>query len=526
MKYLPIDLSTFSTMMTGNYVYVDKTEYIYRLFSGGSRLYFLARPRRFGKSLLISTLKELFLGNRTLFKGLWIDSSDYEWITYPVIHLDFSNIGHDTPEDLKKSLTLRLQEIGAEYNIHSDAFPTINDHITFLVRQLAQTNPVVILIDEYDKPILDHISDLEKALSMRKTISGIYDTIKSMDAYIRAVFVTGVTKFAKTSIFSGMNNLNDISFDKQSAQLLGYTQEELINYFDKHIDDLAKNENRSRDEILNDMKQWYNGYRFSELSINVYNPFSTMYYLSKQRLANYWFKSGTPTFLIHLIQKQYIDLEKIPTAAIKSDSLDTFDINDIPLIPLLFQTGYLTIDDYDPKNKKITLNYPNYEVEESFTKHIVRSLAHATMPTIETITDRLITAINKQDFDNFCLILKGLFARIPYSIRIDKESYYHSLFQFLMNLLILETQSEVLTHEGRIDTVIRTDTHIYIFELKINKTPQEALDQILHKKYYEAYTVYKKPIILIGLSFKTDDEHIDITYITQNCMQNSLYEKS
>src|SRR5436190_22485133 len=228
MKYLSTDVSSFSIMMTGNYIYVDKTEYIYNLFSGGLRLYFLSRPRRFGKSLLISTLKELFLGNRELFKGLWIDSSDYQWITYPVIYLDFGTIGHDTAENLKKSLSLRLQEIASEHNIQMNEFPTISDHITFLVKNLAKINPVVILIDEYDKPILDHINDPKKAYEIRQVIAEMYDAIKGMDAYIRASFITGVTKFAKTSIFSGMNNVNDISSSPQGAQLLGYTQEELI----------------------------------------------------------------------------------------------------------------------------------------------------------------------------------------------------------------------------------------------------------------------------------------------------------
>ena len=516
MKYLPLDLSTFSTMVTQNYVYVDKTEYIYHLFSGGSRLYFLARPRRFGKSLLISTLKELFLNNRELFKGLWIDSSDYQWIKYPVIHLDFANIGHNTPDDLIANLSWKLKEIATLYNIDLSSAPTIHAQLNYLIEQLARNNKVVILVDEYDKPILDHINDLEKANNMRRTIAGIYDTIKSMDAYIRAVFVTGVTKFAKTSIFSGMNNLNDISFDKQSASLLGYTEQELINYFGSYIDGIAKHENRSPDEVLDDMKRWYNGYQFSKLPVKVYNPFSTMYYLSKQELTNYWFKSGTPTFLIHLIKKQYIDLEQIPTASIKTDSLDTFEIDNIPLIPLLFQTGYLTINDYNPKNNKITLNYPNYEVEESFTKHIVASLTDTTTTTIETTTDRLLNALNKQDLDNFCSLLQALFARIPYTLRSNKESYYHSLFQFLMNLLILETHSEVLTHNGRIDTVIQTDEYIYIFELKINKIAQEALDQILSKKYYASYLLNDKPIILVGLSFTTNEEHLAVSHVSQS----------
>ncbi len=367
LKYLPIDLSTFSTMITGNYLYIDKTEHIYNLFSGGSRLYFLSRPRRFGKSLLISTLKELFLGNRDLFKGLWIDSSDYQWSKHPVIHLDFANIAHDTPEDLKKSLIQRLQEIAIEYNIYFDSFSTTHDQISFLIKQLSQINKIVILIDEYDKPILDHIGDLEKADQMKKTIAGIYDVIKSADAYIRAIVVTGVTKFAKTSIFSGMNNLNDISFSEISASLLGYTQDEIIRYFPEYIQAVATQENVSYDEVLATMQKWYNGYRFSKSSVKVYNPFSVQYYLSKKELANYWFQSGTPTFLIHLLKKQYIDLEHVSQVELRPENLGTFELSDIPLVPLLFQTGYLTVVDYNHKNNKIMLNYPNYEVEESVT---------------------------------------------------------------------------------------------------------------------------------------------------------------
>lgn len=515
MKYLPLDLSTFSTMITGNYIYVDKTKHIYNLFSGGSRLYFFSRPRRFGKSLLISTLKEFFLGNRSLFKGLWIDSSDYQWTKHPVIHLDFANIGHDTADNLQKNLSWRLQEIAHEYNIDISAAPSVHAQLGSLIKQLAQTNKVVILIDEYDKPILDHISNLEKADEMKKAIAGMYDVIKSMDEHIRAIFVTGVTKFAKTSIFSGMNNLNDISFSPQSAELVGYTQDELIHYFSEHIDAIAHTNQTSRDDVLTTMKTWYNGYRFSELPIKVYNPFSTLYYLSKNKLANYWFKSGTPTFLIHLIQKQYVDLEQIPTAAIKSDNLETFTLDNIPLIPLLFQAGYLTINDYNAKNDKIVLSYPNYEVEESFIKHIVVSLTNATPVVVDTATDKLLKALSINDLGTFCSILQTLFSRIPYTLHIKKEAYYHSIFQFLISLLILESQSEVLTNIGRIDSVINTDTYIYIFELKINKKPQEALEQILTKKYYESYTMHNKPIVLVGLIFNTKNDNFTVTYISK-----------
>src|SRR5579863_7159787 len=239
MKYLSTDVSSFSTMRTGNYIYVDKTEYIYNLFSAGKRLYFFSRPRRFGKTLLISTLKELFLGNRKLFKGLWIDSSDYEWVQYPVIYLDFSLIGHESAQDLKKSFSATLRKIAAEYNIALGDLPTINDELSQLVTELAKINKVVILVDEYDKPILDAITDLEKAESIKKVIATIYEVIKALDQHIRALFITGVTKFAKTSIFSGMNNLDDVSLDPRSAQLLGYTQEEIVDHFSDYIHAVA-----------------------------------------------------------------------------------------------------------------------------------------------------------------------------------------------------------------------------------------------------------------------------------------------
>jgi hypothetical protein len=354
------------------------------------------------------------------------------------------------------------------------------------------------------------------AEEMKNAIRGMYDTIKGLDEYLRAVFVTGVTKFAKASVFSGMNNLNDISFTDTSATLLGYTQEELTHHFAAYIQAVADKENISFDEVLATMKQWYNGYQFAESAAKVYNPFSVHYYLARKELANYWFQSGTPTFLIHFIKQQYADLETLFDEELKIEQLGTFDLEHIPLIPLLFQTGYLTIDQYDKKTRRFTLKYPNYEVEESFTKYIVSALTDAKITTVDSAAAQLRRALNQHDLERFCSVIQSLLAHIPYSLHINRESYYHSLFHFLMTLLILETQSEVLTNRGRIDTVIQTNDMIYIFELKVNKKPEEALQQIIDTKYYERYALYNKPIILVGLVFKTKDKDVSVSYISQN----------
>jgi hypothetical protein len=287
MKKLPVDVSTFEIMISKGYVYVDKTEYIYNLITQG-RYYFLSRPRRFGKSLLISTLKELFLARRHLFEGLWIDKhSDYDWQEYPVIHLDFSVIGHDTPEELKLGLLWSLNRIAERNGIQIQQAPSPGLQLQALVEKLAEKNKVVILIDEYDKPLLDHLKDIPMAEAQRDVLRSFYETIKGLDAYLHAIFITGVSKFSKTSIFSGINNLNDISWDSESAQLLGYTSHEVVHYLSEYIEIIANRDQLTIGQINDIMKAWYNGYRFSEKDVRVYNPFSILYFLKKKKLANY-----------------------------------------------------------------------------------------------------------------------------------------------------------------------------------------------------------------------------------------------
>jgi len=509
MKLLPTDVSSLDTMIKKNYLYIDKTQYIYNLFQKGSRFYFLSRPRRFGKSLLVSTLREIFLGNKKLFTDLWIGKSDYAWQKYPIIELDFSNIAHRTPEHFEKDIVTRLQEIAHAYTLNFQLNSIPETALRELVTALAVTKKVVILIDEYDKPIIDHIGNLEEATKYQAILRSFYTTVKSLERHLHFVFLTGVSKFAKTSVFSGINNLNDISLKPEAAQLLGYTHEEIQYYLHSYCENFAQKINKSSEEIIQSLTSWYNGYRFSELPTKVYNPFSVLYCLHDKKFQNYWYASETPTFLITLLKKQYEYIENVEESELSPESFGTFELDDIPLVPLLYQTGYLTLKDFNEETGLFKLGFPNFEVKESFTKFIVITLAQASISTVDVALSKFRIALKNNDLDLFFTTLQQLFAHVPYSIL--KESYYHSLFQFLLRLLSLNAQSEILTNTGRIDTVLVTKTNIYIFELKLNKSPKVALQQIKDKKYYEQYLANGKQIILVGLSFmhKNNEMHLE-----------------
>jgi hypothetical protein len=516
MKDLPVYISSFDTMRAGNYIYVDKTEYIYNLFKTGlSHYYFLSRPRRFGKTLLIWTLTEFFSGNRALFKDLWIDSSDYTWPVYPVIRLDFSTIVRDSIENFKESLTNELDRIAAKYG-YELTLRLPQERLKELIDLLAQRNKVVLLIDEYDKPILDNLTDLPLATELQKTLRGFYDTVKGMSHNLRAVFITGVSKFSKTSLFSGLNNLNDISIKLEAAQLLGYTQGEIIKYFKDYLTNFERKKEIDEGLLLEQLCIWYDGYRFSKEEVKVYNPFSVLYCLKDQEFNNYWFESGTPSFLIPLFKNQYTSLEEVSEFEISPSSLGTFDLEHIPLIPLLFQTGYITISDYNQQTNKFKLDYPNFEVEESLKRYIVATLSYASAPLVDKVIAKLREALKKKDLDYLCSALEQLLAQIPYTLHIERESYYHSLFHFLMNLLSLQPQSEMLTNRGRIDTVVALSDRIYIFELKLNVPAKKALEQILEKQYYQCFLMQPKPLVLVGLAFNLMPNKIVVTYAAQD----------
>ncbi len=519
MKRLPIDVSDFRTMIEGDYLYVDKTKQIYDLITQG-RFYFLSRPRRFGKSLLVSTLKEIFLGEKDIFDTLLIGKSNYSWEKHPVIHLDFSSIPHETVQSLETNLVNRLALIGQQYDIILQDRSKPEVALYELVTKLGKKSKVVILVDEYDYPILKHITDLEKAVEIQNVLRNFYTTIKGLDGYLRFVLLTGVTKFSKTSIFSGLNNLNDISLDLMGSTLLGYTEHEVERYFSTYINLFAQEKKRSIKSIMAEMKDWYNGYKFcgNKVAERVYNPFSVLYYLYKQERKNYWFESGTPSFLISLLKKKYHDkaLDDFDKVIISDEAISAFDVEKIPLMTLLFQTGYLTIKSYDNQYHMYTLSLPNEEVRISLHKYLLSIASDIDKPKIDLLVFEIKKTLEDSNIALFIAHLSTLFAGIPYHLIVNNEAYWHSLVHIIATLIGFEVLSEVATSKGRADCIMVLKKQIFIFEFKFNGTGQEALEQIQDKKYYEKYLIKHKQITLVGISFNYKDKELMLDWIKKD----------
>jgi len=461
MKNLPRDLSTFETLITQNYLYVDKTEHIYNLYATGDRYHFLSRPRRFGKSLLISTLKELFSGNKELFKDLWIAQSDYSWQKYPIIHLDFAAIAQRTPHDLSSGLNFHLDEIAHAYSLSLEDCSLPEEKLVALVTKLAHYNLVVILIDEYNYPLLGHLASIKLATEQEKILKNFYGVLKGLDAYLRAIFITGVSKFSKSTIFSGVNNLIDSGMSSAGANLLGFTDDEIKYYFHDHIASFAAAKKRTQSSIIKEMKQAYNGYRFNQLPITVHNPFGVLYYLKEQELRNYWYESGTPLLLVHLLDKQLNTLETIGSVEFDSETLDVFDMNNIPLIILLFQTGYLTIKNYNKLTNKFILDYPNQYVEEAFKRNVLEALAHTNSVTVEQTLTLCKNALITNTMETLKDALENFFANLPLPLSLEPKEYFYIIFTILFSLLNDTIVSEVIKVKEIIKIIIKTSQTLY-----------------------------------------------------------------
>ncbi len=490
-KLLPIGISDFKKLREENFIYVDKTEYIYKLITEGGNYYFLSRPRRFGKSLLISTIRYLFQGKKELFKDLYIyDKWNWEEI-YPVVRIDLSQITIKKEEEFQDQMELILKEIGKEYKYKYERKYKASGNLNLLIKRCYEyyNKKVVILIDEYDKPILDNIENKQEAEKIREELKGFYTTLKGLDEYIKFVLVTGVSKFAKVSLFSGLNQLKDISLDERYGNICGYTQEELEIYFKEYLEGVD----------LEEVKEWYNGYSF--LGERLYNPFDILLYLDSKKFKNYWYKTGTPTFLIKLIKSRRYDITKLENMVVREDILEKFDIEEIRIEALMYQTGYLTIKEAYKKEygEEYRLGFPNKEVRISFNEDILPLVLKDEVR--ENIADKIIEILKGEKLEKLREQIEVLISNISYVHYKGESSYVIAIFSLLYSTG-LNVITEDNTHKGRIDlTVIVNKGIVYIIEVKVIEREEEkgkAIRQIQEKEYYKKYMNYEK-IYIVGI---------------------------
>lgn len=511
---LPIGIQAFETIREDGFVYVDKTPDIFRLVTKG-RFYFLSRPRRFGKSLLVSTLRCLFQGRKELFAGLWIDrKSNWKWEQHPVLVFDFNRIDHTTPEALGLGLAWRVEKMAEEYNIELSA-PSLNEKFGELIIGLHQQSKqgIVVLVDEYDKPLIEHMGRGEEGLKIAKDNRDILrrflGVLKSDDVApaLQFVLVTGVSKFSKVSIFSELNNLDDITMQGAYATLCGYTEEELQKNFKEHLNDFAKKLEWEPEKLLHRLREYYNGYRFSENELRVYNPFCVLKALREQQFKDFWFESGTPRFLVDLLKEQNYPLPNIDGMETEESDFSTYDLDNLNPSALLFQTGYVTIQGFN--DGFYTLGYPNREVKIAFLKFIWKSFGSNSNGSTAVLFRDLYRTLQEHNIEEFFEIAKTLFAGIPYVLQAQRdEAHYHSLFYVMMMAAGADTKIEILTNRGRIDMVIEFADTIYLIEFKCNQSAELALQQIQDKGYPEKFQRQNKALHLLGINFSSKDRNI------------------
>ncbi len=509
MKRLPIGIQAFDDLIQEQYIYVDKTQYIYNLITTG-KYYFFARPRRFGKSLLISTLAAVFSGKKELFEGLAISKLPYEWKQYSVIIISFSDIPFATPEELEEKIKNYLRRIAHEKNVELNSTFSSGELLQTLVIELSKKEKVVLLIDEYDYAILKYVHDKNKAAYIREIIKNFYTVIKGLDQYLKFVFLTGVSRFTKTSIFSGLNNLNDITLSEKYNVLVGYTKEEIVNSFSEHLAAAVDDMNLSFEDIIEKITLWYDGYLFcrNNNAIKIYNPFSLLLLLDKHDFSNYWFETGTPTFLINLLKEKNYPVQRFERIEATAAELGQFDIDDIDMKTLLFQTGYLTIKSVDTESHNYILGYVNKETIDSLGGYIIKSMTGIDRSGVSSLIAKVSKSFQYLDFNKAFESLQEFFAQIPYTIQIADEKYYQTIFYLIFKMMGANIIVEKPTNIGRIDAVLQTKDHCFIIEFKINVSAQKAMKQIEAKKYYQPYLSLGKKIILVGIIFDTTERNV------------------
>ena len=522
LQKLPVSQSDFKFLRTNNYLYIDKTSYVHQMLTTGEQYFFLARPRRFGKSLLVSTLYEVLAGHKELFANLAIAKTDYDWQPHGVIKLDFSMLEVQNVANFNIEFSEMLVKIidKYEFQITIDFSRPISAFRNIVYALHAQFGHVAVLIDEYDSPIVQKIDYPEQALQLRDNLQALFRTIKGLGQLINFVFITGVTSFSKAGLFSGLNNLAILTLDDKYNAICGYTDAEIDHYFTLYLADWAQKTNLDPVRLREQLKDWYNGYSFSETIATVYNPFSITNAIAKNKFENFWTQSGTPTFLINELKKKYRTSEykllNPEEFEITNSDLGAFDIGMVSLPALMFQTGYLTIVHYDTARDAYQLGYPNHEVRTAAQRYLLAALTDSNASTISSTALQLWTAWNNGNIDTALSLLRTLFAKVPYPLHVKLESFYHSLFQMICTTANIKSQSEYNTSHGSIDMVLDLPKILYIVEIKFNQTAQIALAQILDKRYYEPFVDQNKPIILLGLNFSKTAGKFELTHDYQN----------
>ena len=503
LKACPIGIQTFSKIIEGDYLYIDKTQYIHDLVHSKIQFCFLSRPRRFGKSLFVSTLHSYFAGEKELFKGLTIEKYEKEWKKYPVLHFDMSLGKHMDEERLEDFLRSRLETYEEEYGITEPA-KQVNDRLTNLIQTAYQQTgeKVVILIDEYDAPLLDVMHEEVMLPKLRNIMRNFYSPLKGNDRYLRFVFLTGITKFSQLSIFSELNNIANISMNEQFAAICGISKEELLAQMGGHIHRIAEKYNVSDEEMLRMLTQKYDGYHFSWPSPDIYNPYSLLNAFTFNKLDNYWFGSGTPTYLIEMMRKFNTQPSELNSIEALAEDFDAPTEYLQSITPLLYQSGYLTIKDYEPFVGLYSLGIPNKEIEVGLMRSLLPNYVQGinVLPGNTTIA-KMYLALRKDDMDGALRLLQTYLSTIPQCDNTNYEGHYQQMLYVIFSLFGMYVDVEVRTADGRVDIVMQSPSKLYIIEVKINRSAASALEQIEEKEYFKRFALLPLPRVLVGINF-------------------------
>ena len=504
-RLYPIGIQTFSKIREGNYLYIDKTAYVYRMTHSASSYMFLSRPRRFGKSLLTSTLHSYFSGRKDLFHGLAMEKLEKEWTEYPVLHFDMSTAKHADSEQLLQELNLKLYGYEQIYG-RLDEEVNPNQRLMGLIkRAYEQTGKkVVVLIDEYDAPLLDVVHERENLDVLRNIMRNFYSPLKACDPYLRYVFLTGITKFSQLSIFSELNNIENISMDEPYAAICGISEDEIRSQMEEDVDRLAKNLEVTLEEALMKLKENYDGYHFTYPSPDIYNPFSLLTAMEKGKIGSYWFGSGTPTYLIKMLDKFGVKPSEIGRKQLKSSAFDAPTETMTDAVPLLYQSGYITIKDYNKMLDLYTLDIPNKEVRLGLMESLLPHYVDNKTPEATTMVAYLFYDIQNGDMDAALHRLQEFLSTIPYCDNTKFEGHYQQVFYIIFSLLGYYVDVEVRTPRGRVDIVLRTKTTLYWMELKLDKSAGEAMEQIDLKNYPERFALCGLPVVKVAVSFDSE----------------------